>query len=68
MISAFNDNRYTPISLDENSNVRAGVTILSKFEKGKDPYDWEIGTHGIIIEFNENEKDYRGTYLPNVIV
>ena len=37
------------------------------FEVIEDPYDWEVGKHGIEIEFcDEDEIVYRGTYLPHV--
>ena len=33
-----------------------------------EPLDWVVGTHGIEIEFKdpETQKDYYGTYLPNI--
>ncbi len=42
--------------------------MLSKFERIHDPLDWEVGKHGIEIEFkDQNGKGpYRGTYLPHV--
>jgi len=40
---------------------------LLHFEEGKDYNDWEIGVHGIRIEF-QNERGMRrtATYLPEV--
>ena len=28
--------------------------------------DWEVGKHGIVINFAENGKKYNGTFLPEV--
>jgi len=40
--------------------------LLTDFEVIKDPYDWDVGIHGIEIEFKSKGRTYRGTYLPNV--
>lgn len=43
------------------------VSILLHFEEGKDYNDWEIGVHGIRIEFhNERGIKRTATYLPEV--
>ena len=43
------------------------VSLLSNFEVIQNPLDWVVGTHGIEIEFkDEDEEVYRGTYLPHV--
>jgi len=49
--SAFNDHRFPPIKENEIPQLSCSVSFLVNFEKGKDAYDWEIGKHGIIIEF-----------------
>lgn len=38
------------------------------FEKADDPFDWEIGTHGIRIYFEHpsSGKQFSATYLPDV--
>ena len=38
---------------------------MTNFEKAKDCYDWEIGKHGIQIQFL---KHYHATFLPEVPV
>ena len=41
--------------------------MLSNFEPITDPTDWEVGKHGIEIEFKDSDgRPYRGTFLPNV--
>lgn len=52
MNSAFNDNRFSPIKESEVQHLSCSVSFLVNFENGKDAYDWEIGKHGIIIEFS----------------
>lgn len=37
------------------------------FEDIKDPLGWEVGKHGIEIEFSKNNRDYAATFLPDVI-
>lgn len=42
--------------------LQCTVSILHTYEKAKNVYDWEIGTHGIDIKF----KGYSATFLPEV--
>lgn len=66
-ISAFEDSRFSPISRDELPKLHCSVSILKHFEEGNDYADWEIGIHGIRIEFiNEKGNKQTATYLPNV--
>jgi len=67
MISAFQDTRFDPISKDELKNLSCAVSLLTEFENGKDAYDWEVGTHGIQIEFEDSKgSSYHATFLPEV--
>ncbi|GIX85557.1 AMME syndrome candidate gene 1 protein [Caerostris extrusa] len=65
--SAFRDSRFSPITRDEFPKLHVSVSILRHFEDGRDYLDWQIGIHGIRIEFN-TEKGYKrtATYLPEV--
>ncbi|KAG8200659.1 hypothetical protein JTE90_022280 [Oedothorax gibbosus] len=65
--SAFRDSRFSPITREEFNKLHVSVSILRHFEDGRDYLDWQIGTHGIRIEFN-TEKGYKrtATYLPEV--
>jgi len=68
LISALKDTRFDPISADEIPRLHCGVSLLTNFEDGKDAWDWEIGKHGIIIDFTDPRGDSRsGTYLPEVM-
>lgn len=64
-IAAFEDHRFTPIKEEELPNLNCGISLLVNFEDAKDAYDWEIGKHGIQIEF-KTEKYHRATFLPQV--
>ncbi|XP_066924241.1 AMMECR1-like protein [Clytia hemisphaerica] len=65
--SALRDSRFRPISLDEVNNLHCSVSLLTNFESDKNYLDWEVGVHGIRIEFH-NERGHRksATYLPEV--
>ena len=40
---------------------------MVQFEKAKNAIDWEVGTHGIDIEFEDNNGiEYTETLLPEV--
>lgn len=65
--SAFKDSRFNPITRDEFPKLSVSVSILRHFEDGNDYLDWEVGVHGIRIEFtNEKGSKRTATYLPEV--
>ncbi|XP_064456684.1 uncharacterized protein CG5902-like [Ornithodoros turicata] len=65
--SAFKDSRFSPITREEFSKLHVSVSILRHFEDGTDYLDWEIGIHGIRIEFlTEKGSKRTATYLPEV--
>ena len=61
------DTRFNPIAKDELSKLHVSVSILRHFEEANDYLDWEIGKHGIRIEFSSG-KGYKqtATFLPEV--
>ncbi|CAI2380517.1 unnamed protein product [Moneuplotes crassus] len=65
-IAAFKDDRFPPISEKEIPLLTCSVSLLSNFENIEDPLDFEIGKHGMEVEFEVDEKKYRSTYLPHV--
>ena len=68
LMSAFEDDRFEePINKNELKNLNCEVSLLIKFEKAKDAMDWEVGTHGIDIEFEDDEGQiFSATFLPEV--
>ena len=68
LISAFEDDRFEePINKNELKNLNCEVSLLIKFEKVEDVMDWEIGKHGIDIEFEDNKgNSFNSTFLPEV--
>ncbi|CAF0943376.1 unnamed protein product [Didymodactylos carnosus] len=67
LTSATNDSRFNPITRDEYVQLHCAVSILTNFEVAYDYLDWEIGKHGIRIEFvNERGSKRSATYLPEV--
>lgn len=65
--SALKDTRFNPITKEELPKLYVSVSILRHFEEASGHLDWEIGKHGIRIEFY-SEKGYKqsATYLPEV--
>lgn len=69
MYSALQDRRFSPITLEEIPHLTCAVSLLTDFEVAKDYLDWEIGKHGIWIEFIQlNGQKETATYLPEVMV
>ena len=67
LTSATNDSRFSPISRDEYPLLSCAVSILTNFEPCSSFTDWDIGLHGIRIEFlNERGSKRSATYLPEV--
>ena len=68
LISAFEDDRFDePINKSELKNLNCEVSLLINFEEAKGAMDWEIGIHGIDIEFEDNKgNSFSSTFLPEV--
>lgn len=77
LISALKDRRFSPISIAELPKLECCVSLLTAFEECKDYLDWELGVHGIYIDFDppgsgshRSKGATRGslsaTYLPDV--
>lgn len=65
--SALKDSRFPPITRDEVPRLTVSVSILQNFEEAEHFLDWELGIHGIRIEFiNEKGTRRTATYLPEV--
>ncbi|MCJ1226348.1 hypothetical protein MMC12_002998 [Toensbergia leucococca] len=68
LTSAFDDHRFSPITLSELNTLSTSVTLLTAFTPAANPLDWDLGTHGIRISFSHHGKMYGATYLPDVAV
>eukprot|EP00871_Galdieria_phlegrea_P005869 jgi/Galph1/76/GphlegSOOS_G4841.1 len=66
--SAFRDRRFPPVVVEEVEQLTVSISLLYDFFVANDVYDWQVGTHGIIIEFYEKGSHYSATYLPEVCV
>ncbi|ETE67790.1 AMME syndrome candidate 1-like protein, partial [Ophiophagus hannah] len=67
LTSALKDSRFPPMTRDELPRLFCSVSLLTNFEDVCDYLDWEVGVHGIRIEFiNEKGSKRTATYLPEV--
>ncbi|KAE8713858.1 AMMECR1-like protein [Hibiscus syriacus] len=67
LTSALRDRRFPPILAKEVPYLECTVSILTDYETANNYLDWEVGTHGIIIEFVDDYNTRRNaTYLPEV--
>lgn len=62
MAAAFEDTRFSKITLKEVASLACTVSLLHSFEVCKTWSDWIVGTHGIVISYGS----HHGTYLPSV--
>ncbi|XP_004710104.1 AMME syndrome candidate gene 1 protein isoform X2 [Echinops telfairi] len=64
---ALKDSRFPPMTRGELPRLFCSVSLLTNFEDVCDYLDWEVGVHGIRIEFiNEKGSKRTATYLPEV--
>jgi len=65
--SAFHDRRFPPMKEKEVPSLECTVSLLTQFEGGRRWDDWELGTHGVWIDFVDPANVSRNaTYLPDV--
>jgi uncharacterized protein (TIGR00296 family) len=67
--SATEDPRCMPITSEHVDELEVSVFVIVSYETARDPMDWEMGVHGMLISF----EDYKGVvysaeYLPDVPV
>lgn len=63
LLSALQDRRFQPIGIPEIPFLRVAVSLLVNYEPCDDCYDWTVGVHGIMIQWDGH---YSATYLPEV--
>ncbi|GAB4836271.1 hypothetical protein Ancab_001186 [Ancistrocladus abbreviatus] len=68
LTSALRDRRFPPIQAKELPQLECTVSLLTDYETAANYLDWEIGKHGLIIEFTDPDINVRrsATYLPEV--
>ncbi|KAG6513856.1 uncharacterized protein At2g38710-like isoform X1 [Zingiber officinale] len=68
LTSALRDHRFPPIQPKELPYLECTVSILTNYESAFHYLDWEIGKHGLIIEFVDPDcnMECSATYLPEV--
>ncbi|KAJ2457993.1 hypothetical protein GGF42_002348 [Coemansia sp. RSA 2424] len=67
LTSAFDDTRFQPITQSELPKLTCSVSLLTDFEDAEDYLDWDVGTHGVWIEFrNEWGRKETATFLPDI--
>lgn len=67
LTSALRDRRFPPIQAKEIPYLECTVSLLTNYETAAHYLDWEIGKHGMILEFTDPDNSRRSaTYLPEV--
>lgn len=68
LTSALQDTRFRPIRLTELPQLSCSVSLLTDFEDAEDYLDWEIGRHGVWIEFKlpGQRRPETATFLPEI--
>nr|GMC61606.1 AMMECR1 protein [Ipomoea batatas]GMC65514.1 AMMECR1 protein [Ipomoea batatas] len=68
LTSALRDRRFPPIQAKELPSLECTVSVLTNYESALHYLDWEVGKHGIIIEFIDTDYNITrsATYLPEV--
>uniref|UniRef100_A0A7S3QL45 AMMECR1 domain-containing protein n=1 Tax=Dunaliella tertiolecta TaxID=3047 RepID=A0A7S3QL45_DUNTE len=68
LTSAVRDSRFSPIRLKDLPHLECKVSLLSCFENAANWEDWQVGKHGIIIEFVDPQLNCvrTATFLPDV--
>jgi len=67
LTSALRDRRFPPIQARELPYLECTVSLLTDYETASNYLDWEIGKHGMILEFTDPDSARRSaTYLPEV--
>lgn len=60
--AAFRDSRFDPLTAAELPSLTCSVSLLHSFERCEAWNDWELGMHGLRVEYEQR----RATYLPSV--
>mmetsp|Transcript_17217 Transcript_17217/g.37450 ORF Transcript_17217/g.37450 Transcript_17217/m.37450 type:complete len:229 (+) Transcript_17217:255-941(+) len=68
LTSALHDRRFNPVKSNEVPSLHCTVSLLTHYEDAQNYLDWEVGKHGLLIEFFDNQAGCTrsATYLPEV--
>mmetsp|Transcript_26019 Transcript_26019/g.35930 ORF Transcript_26019/g.35930 Transcript_26019/m.35930 type:complete len:224 (+) Transcript_26019:139-810(+) len=68
LTSALKDRRFSPVSWQEVAHLRCTVSLLTNYEPAGHCLDWEIGKHGLVLEFHDSRTGgtRSATYLPEI--
>mmetsp|Transcript_15059 Transcript_15059/g.42850 ORF Transcript_15059/g.42850 Transcript_15059/m.42850 type:complete len:216 (-) Transcript_15059:184-831(-) len=68
LTSALRDRRFSPIREQELAHLECTVSLLTAFEDLQHWQDWQVGRHGLIIDFTcpQTSAARSATYLPEV--
>ena len=68
LTSAFRDSRFSPMQERELPLLNCTVSLLTGFEQARHLADWDIGTHGVMIDYTDEHSQPRtAVYLPEVM-
>lgn len=67
LMAALRDQRFAPMEEFELRTLSCTVALLTHFEQAPHPFDFEIGTHGVLIDYVDPAGVTRtAVYLPEV--
>jgi len=68
LTSALRDRRFQAIQESEVPKLHCTVSLIFGFQKSQSCMDWEIGVHGLIINFHDPHSGHSrsATFLPEV--
>ncbi|KAJ2402341.1 AMME syndrome candidate protein 1 protein [Coemansia sp. RSA 2559] len=67
LTSALRDTRFHPIAPNEVPRLSCSVSLLTDFEDANDYMDWDIGVHGVWLEFRmPGGRKRTATFLPEI--
>lgn len=66
--AAMEDSRFAPMEPHELAAQVCSVSFLTPMEPCRDVWDWQLGTHGVYVRFEDaaTRSAYTATFLPEV--
>ena len=68
LTSALRDRRFAPVTRAEVVGLECTVSLLTHYEPAASWDDWEVGVHGLIVDFRDpgSGASRSATYLPEI--